>query len=168
MLQANKLGAQSLLVKSEYQAKDLQLASYLKYVTILKAAFSMFDLVHVPKEQNTRADLLSKLASSGKGGRQRSVIQKALKSPRTTEGEPTEVSHVEVLGISSGKEISHRSMTQETLRVLRITTYRLLGDEFLEVLQVDTTKTWITPYQCYFLPSLRRLRQLREMREGIP
>jgi len=40
-------------------------------------------------------------------------------------------------------------MTQETLKVPRITTYRLLGDEFLEVLQVDTTESWITPYQRY-------------------
>ena len=30
-------------------------------------------------------------------------------------------------------------MTQETLKVPRITTYGMLGDEFLEVLQVDTT-----------------------------
>jgi len=56
---------------------------------------------------------------------------------------------MEVLGISSGKEIRHRSMTQETLKVPRITTYGLLGDEFLEVFQVDSTETWITPYQRY-------------------
>jgi len=157
MLLAKELGAQSLLVKNdsflvtgqvtgEYQAKDLQLASYLRYVTILKTLFSMFDLVHVPRERNSRANMLSKLASSGKGGRQRSVIQETLKSPRTAEGGPTEVSHVEVLGINSGKERRHHLMNQETLKVPRITTYRLLGDEFLEVLQVDTTKTWITPY----------------------
>jgi len=82
MLLAKELGAWSLLVKSdsllvtgqvtsEYQAKDPQLASYLRYVTILKAAFSMSDLVHVPREQNSRANLLSKLASLGKGDRQR-------------------------------------------------------------------------------------------------
>ena len=42
----------------------------------------MFELVHVPREQNARADLLAKLASSGKGGRQRIVIQETLKTPR--------------------------------------------------------------------------------------
>ncbi|XP_068503767.1 uncharacterized protein [Phaseolus vulgaris] len=95
MLLAKELGAQSLLVKSdsllitgqvrgEYQTKDPQLASYLRYVRILRAAFSIFDLVHVRREQNSQADLLSKLASSGKGGRQMSVIQETLKSPRTT------------------------------------------------------------------------------------
>jgi len=61
MLLAKELGACSLLgksdsllvtgqVTSEYQAKDLQLASYLRYVTILKATFSMFDLIHVPRK----------------------------------------------------------------------------------------------------------------------
>jgi len=44
-------------VTGEYQTKDPQLASYLTYV--MKVAFSTFDLVN----------LLSKLASSGKGGR---------------------------------------------------------------------------------------------------
>jgi len=165
MFLAKELRARSLLVNSdslfltgkvtgEYQAKDSQLASYLMYVTILKAVFSTFDLVSVPKEQNSRADLLSKLASSGKGGRQRSVIQEILKSPRTAEGGPTEVSNMDVLGINSGIERRHCSMTQETLRVPRITTYGLWEDEFLEVLQVDTTETWITPYQRYLADGL--------------
>ena len=77
MLLAKELGAWSLLVKSdsllvngqvtsEYQAKDPQLASYLRYVTILKVAFFTFDLVHVPREHNSRADLLSKLVVQGR------------------------------------------------------------------------------------------------------
>jgi len=64
MLLSKELGAQSLLVKSdsllitgqvtgEYQAKDPQLASYLRYVMLLKAVFSTFDLVHIPKEKNS-------------------------------------------------------------------------------------------------------------------
>ena len=40
-------------------------------------------------------------------------------------------------------------MTQGTLKVPRVTTYGLLENEFLEVLQVDTTETWITPYKRY-------------------
>ena len=49
------------------------MAAYLKYVQVLKEAFTVFELVHVPREQNARADLLAKLASSGKGeGRGRS------------------------------------------------------------------------------------------------
>jgi len=104
MLLAKELGAQSLLVKSDsllvieqvtgdYQAKDPQLASYLRYNAFLKEAFSTFELVHLPREQNARTDLLSKLASSGKGSRQRSIIQETLKSPRTVAEGIVEVNH---------------------------------------------------------------------------
>jgi len=62
MLLAKELGVQRLLAKSdsllvieqvigEYQANDPQLASYLRYVKILIAAFSAFDLVHVPENK---------------------------------------------------------------------------------------------------------------------
>ena len=80
MLLAKEMGARSLLAKSdsllvtghvtgEYQANDPQMAAYLRYVQVLKGAFAAFELVHVPREQNSRADLLAKLANSGKGGR---------------------------------------------------------------------------------------------------
>jgi len=68
-------------VTGEYQAKDPQMAAYLGYVQILKDSFAVFEPVHVPRKQNARADLLAKLASSGKGGRQRTVIQETLKAP---------------------------------------------------------------------------------------
>ncbi|XP_068461682.1 uncharacterized protein [Phaseolus vulgaris] len=90
MLLAREMGARSLLAKSdsllvtgqvtgEFQAKDPQMAAYLEYVQLLKTSFTEFELVHVPREQNARADLLAKLASSGKGGKQRTVIQETLK-----------------------------------------------------------------------------------------
>ena len=56
-------------VTGEFQAKDPQMAAYLKYVQELKGSFVLFEVVLVPREQNARADLLAKLASSGKGGR---------------------------------------------------------------------------------------------------
>ena len=78
MLLAKEMGAKgllakgdSLLVTGEYQAKEPHMSAYLKYVQVLKGTF---ELVHVPKEQNARANLLAKLASSGKGGRQITVI----------------------------------------------------------------------------------------------
>ena len=58
------------------------MAAYLEYVLLLKTSFTEFELVHEPREQNARADLLAKLASSGKGGKQRTVIQETLKVPR--------------------------------------------------------------------------------------
>jgi len=59
------------------------MAAYLGYVQTLRGSFALFELVHVPRDQNARADLLAKLANSSKGGRQRTVIQKTLKTPRT-------------------------------------------------------------------------------------
>ena len=78
MLLAKEMGAKELLAKSdsllvtgqvtgEYQAKDPQIAAYLEYVQVLKESFKLFKLVHVPREENARADLLAKLASSSKG-----------------------------------------------------------------------------------------------------
>ena len=69
-------------VTGEFQAKDPQMAAYLEYVQELRRSFASFEVVHVPREQNARADLLAKLASSGKGGMQRTVIQETLKAPR--------------------------------------------------------------------------------------
>ena len=97
MLLAKEMRAKGLLAKSEsllvtgqvtgeYQAKDPQIAAYLEYVQVLKESFKVFELVQVPREQNARADLLAKLTSSGKGGRQRTVIQETLKTPRTSTG----------------------------------------------------------------------------------
>jgi len=92
---AKEMGVKSLLAKSdsllvtgqvtgEYQAKDPQMATYLEYVKILKETFAVIKLVHVSREQNARADLLAKLASSGKGGKKMTVIQETLSTPRTT------------------------------------------------------------------------------------
>jgi len=115
MLLAKEMGARGLLAKSdfllvtgqvtgEYQAKDPQTDAYLEYVQVLKELFDVFELVHVPREQNARADLLAKLASSGKGGMQRTVIQETLKTPRTTTDKMAEIQHVD---ISEGTRRSH-------------------------------------------------------------
>jgi len=78
MLLAKEMGAKGLLVKSdsllvtgqvtrEYQAKDPQMVAFLEYVQVLRETFEVFELVHVPREQNAQADLQAKLASLGKG-----------------------------------------------------------------------------------------------------
>jgi len=86
--------------------------------------------VHVPREQNARADLLTKLASSDKGGRQRSVIQETLKSPRTTTGCVGEVQQMETL---EGGRRGHRLLTQETLKASKVSAYDLSREELLDV-----------------------------------
>ncbi|RDX96117.1 hypothetical protein CR513_21263, partial [Mucuna pruriens] len=52
-------------VNNEYQTRDPQLSK----------------LVHVPREQNERADLLAKLASTQRRGQLRSIIHKNVESP---------------------------------------------------------------------------------------
>jgi len=80
ILLAKKMGAKVLMAKSDsmlvtghvtgkFQAKDPQMAAYLEYVQELRRSFVLFEVMHVPREQKARADLLAKLASSGKGGR---------------------------------------------------------------------------------------------------
>jgi len=120
ILLAKEMGAQSLLAKSdsllvtgqvtgEYQAKNPQMSAYLEYVQVLKKSFTVFELVHVPREQNAQVDLLAKLASSSKGGRQRTVIQETLQTPQTFTAE--NLVEVHQVSMSEGRKRSHRSLT---------------------------------------------------------
>ena len=160
MLLAKEMGAQSLLAKSdsqlvtgqvtgEYQAKDPQMAAYLRYVQVLKGAFATFESVHVPREQNARVDLLAKLASSGKGGRQRTVIQETLKTPLKFVAD----NRVDVLHIRTtrGKPRSHRSLIQDTARVPRVSVYPTSPEEEgrVRVCVLEEGDTWMTPYRRY-------------------
>jgi len=72
---AKIVGAKKLLCKTdsrltvghlmgEYQVKDLMLAQYFHVVTSMVAQFKDFKIEHVPRADNARADLLSKLAST--------------------------------------------------------------------------------------------------------
>ena len=109
----------------------------------------MFELVHVPREQNARADLLANLASSGKGGRQRTVIQKTLKTPRTFVAD--NMVGVHQINTDRKKARSHWSLTQETLRMPSVSVYSVLvgeGDP-MQVCVVEKGDTWMTPYKRY-------------------
>jgi len=136
MLLAKEMDAQSLLANSdsllvtgqgtgEYQAKDPQMAAYPGYVRVLKGSFAVFELVHVPRDQNARADLLAKLANSGKGGRQRTVIQETLKTPQTFTAD--NMVGVHQVSTSRGRVRNHQSLTQETLRMPRVSIYPTPG-----------------------------------------
>jgi len=117
---------------------------------LLKEAFFEFELVHVPREQNSRADLLAKLASSGKGNCQRSMIHKTFKAPRTAEENPPR----KVLVVNTRGGRSHRSLTQETLKVPWVVACEVLEKEVMIISQGSTTDTWITPYQQYLADGL--------------
>ena len=125
------------------------MAAYLKYIQLLKGGFNALELIHVPREQNAKADLLVKLASSGKGGRQRTVIQETLKAPRKF----VEDNRVDVLQICTtrGRPRSHRSLTQDTLKMPRISTYADMSKKGrqMQVCVLAEGDTWMTPYKRY-------------------
>ncbi|RDX65933.1 Retrovirus-related Pol polyprotein from transposon 17.6, partial [Mucuna pruriens] len=68
-------------VNDEYQTRDPQLSKYKDRAVKLAACFEKFKLIHVPREQNERADLLAKLASTQRRGQLRSVIHENVESP---------------------------------------------------------------------------------------
>jgi len=121
------------------------MAAYLGYVQVLKSVFMMFELVHVPREQNARADLLAKLASSGKGGRQRTVIQETLKTPRTFVAD--NMVGIHQISTFRGRVRSHRSLTQETLRTPSVSVYPVpLGEgDPMQVCTIEEGDMWMTP-----------------------
>ena len=53
-------------IKGEYQAKEPIMQKYLAKVRDALVGFSKFEIRHIPREENARADLLSKLASTKK------------------------------------------------------------------------------------------------------
>ncbi|XP_025684755.1 uncharacterized protein [Arachis hypogaea] len=68
-------------VNGSYQARDSLLQKYLEKVKELAKQFEEVTVQHVPRERNTRADLLSKLASAKPGVGNRSLIQGMIKEP---------------------------------------------------------------------------------------
>ncbi|XP_058774357.1 uncharacterized protein LOC131648633 [Vicia villosa] len=65
-------------ISGEYQIKSEALAEYLTLVKERLARFKSAKVKHIPREHNSRADVLSKLASTRKKGGNKSVIQKIL------------------------------------------------------------------------------------------
>jgi len=123
------------------------MAAYLGYIQVLKSSLVVFELVHVSREQNARADLLAKLASSGKGGRQRTVIQETLKAPRISVADNMVGMH-RVSTIRGGAR-SHRSLTQETLRMPSVSAYPVSQGDPMQVCTVEEGDTWMIPYRRY-------------------
>ncbi|XP_016166860.1 uncharacterized protein LOC107609409 [Arachis ipaensis] len=68
-------------VNGSYQARDSLLQKYLEKVKELSKQFEEVTVQHVPRERNTRVDLLSKLASTKPGVGNRSLIQGMIKEP---------------------------------------------------------------------------------------
>ncbi|XP_072078170.1 uncharacterized protein [Arachis hypogaea] len=68
-------------VNRSYQARDSLLQKYLERVKELSKKFEEVTVQHIPRERNTRVDLLSKLASTKPGTGNCSLIQGITKEP---------------------------------------------------------------------------------------
>ncbi|XP_057734574.1 uncharacterized protein LOC130950023 [Arachis stenosperma] len=68
-------------VNGSYQVRDLLLQKCLEKVRELSNQFEEITIQHLPRERNTRVNLLSKLASTKPGVSNRSLIQGMLKEP---------------------------------------------------------------------------------------
>jgi len=89
-----EMGAENLRVRNdsqlitsqitrEYQTKDNQLIKYLTKVQELAKVFKFLEAIYVPREQNSRANLLAKLASTKRPGNNRTIIQEVVTFPST-------------------------------------------------------------------------------------
>ncbi|XP_014524370.1 uncharacterized protein LOC106780585 [Vigna radiata var. radiata] len=68
-------------MKGTFQIKDDQLLQYVHKAKQLKAFFEFVEIRHVPRKENSRADMFSKLASGKEKGHLSSVIRQVLEKP---------------------------------------------------------------------------------------
>ncbi|CAJ2629364.1 unnamed protein product [Trifolium pratense] len=83
-------------VLGEYQTKNDNLSEYLVLVKEKITKFNSVEILHVPREHNKRADILSKLASTKRKGGNKSVIQEIL--PRPSIEKPSKGVDINVIG----------------------------------------------------------------------
>nr|KYP69821.1 Retrovirus-related Pol polyprotein from transposon 297 family [Cajanus cajan] len=65
-------------VGGSYQTKEPQLQKYNLLVSHLSSSFDNFQMEHIPRAQNVRANLLSKLASTKRPGQHKTIIQETI------------------------------------------------------------------------------------------
>jgi len=68
-------------VTGEFQVKEEHLQQYVQLVLEKMKEFETVEVTHNPREQNTRADILSKLASTRTASGNKTVIQEVLNEP---------------------------------------------------------------------------------------
>jgi ribonuclease HI len=74
-------------VTGEFQVKEDHLQKYVQLVLERMKEFETVKVTHVPREQNTRADILSKLASTRTANGYKTIIQEVLVKPSIQEKE---------------------------------------------------------------------------------
>jgi len=68
-------------VTGDYQVREEHLQQYVQLVLEKMKEFETVEVTHVPREQNTRTDILSKLASTRTVNGNKTVIQEVLDEP---------------------------------------------------------------------------------------
>ncbi|XP_058725992.1 uncharacterized protein LOC131597305 [Vicia villosa] len=86
-------------ISGEYQVKSEALAEYLALVRERLTRFRSAKVKHIPREHNSRADVLSKLASTRRKGGNKYVIQEILPKPSTES--PSSLTLVNPIGDAS-------------------------------------------------------------------
>ncbi|XP_014496659.1 uncharacterized protein LOC106758229 [Vigna radiata var. radiata] len=68
-------------MNGEFQVKEDHMLKYFHRASSLVATFEKVEIQHIPREQNTRADVLSKLSSGKEKGQLTTVIRQVLLQP---------------------------------------------------------------------------------------
>jgi ribonuclease HI len=68
-------------VTGEFQVKEYRLQKYVQFVLEKMKEFKAVEVTHVPREQNTRADVLSKVVSTRTANGNKTIIQEVLGEP---------------------------------------------------------------------------------------
>ncbi|KAL0449271.1 UNVERIFIED_CONTAM: hypothetical protein Slati_1483500 [Sesamum latifolium] len=69
-------------VEGIYEAKEENMVQYLQQIAKLKTSFKSFQIIQIPREENVKADCLSKLASALEDCRTRHITIQYLPKPR--------------------------------------------------------------------------------------
>ena len=81
-------------VKGEFEAKDEIMQGYLSQVKCLQSEFDSFDLLHIPKNGNARADSLAMLSTSSVQDLPRVIIVEDLYKPTETRRETAQIHQI--------------------------------------------------------------------------
>ena len=81
-------------VKGEFKAKDERRQGYLSQVKCLQSEFESFNLLHIPRSDNTHADSIAMLATSSAHNLPRVILVKDLYIPMETRRETIRVHQI--------------------------------------------------------------------------
>nr|KYP74071.1 Pol polyprotein [Cajanus cajan] len=145
-----------------YQTKDTLLQRYFHVASQQISSFEEFTIHHVPREQNARASLLSKLASTKRPGQHRTIIQETLNSP-SLDDKVVNTSDSEDQGWMTGiwnylKEgiLSEDKDKARKMRV-RSAKFIIVGDELFKCdISTPLLKCLIEPQATYVIEEIHR------------